>query len=38
VYASQKVSKSLKLQVSLLKGFADGSPDYGGGVMITGLF
>ena len=38
VYASQKVSKSLKLQASLLKGFADGSPDYGGGVMITGLF
>ncbi len=38
VYASQKVSNSLKVQAHLLKGFSEGSPDYGGGVLITGLF
>jgi hypothetical protein len=38
VYASQKLTKSLKLQANLLKGFSSGSPDYGGGVMITGYF
>ncbi len=38
VYASQKLSKSLKLQASVLKGFANGSPDYGGSLMVTGYF
>lgn len=36
VYASTMVSKTLKVQVSLLKGFTSSSPDYGGGLMITG--
>ena len=38
VYASRKLSKNLKLMVNLLKGVSNGSPDYGGGVMITGAF
>ncbi len=38
VYASQNLSRSTSVQASLLKGFADGSPDYGGRVMITGMF
>ncbi len=38
LYATTKVSARVKVQVSLLKGFADGSPDYGGGAMITGYF
>lgn len=38
VYASQKLSKGLKLQANLLKGVSNGSPDYGGGAMITGVF
>lgn len=38
IYISQKISTSLKVQASLLKGFANGSPDYGGGVMLTGTF
>ncbi len=38
VYASRKLSRSWKLQANLLKGFADGSPDYGGGLMITAYF
>ena len=37
-YVSQKLSKRLKLQAHLLKGFSNGSPDYGGGLMITGVF
>lgn len=36
VYASQKISGSLKIQENLLKGLADGSPDFGGGILITG--
>lgn len=38
VYISQKLSPSLKVQANLLKGFSNSSPDYGGGVMITGNF
>lgn len=38
VYASQELSRSTSVQASLLKGFADGSPDYGGRIMITGSF
>ncbi len=37
-FASRKLSKNWKLQANLLKGFADGSPDYGGGLMITAYF
>ena len=38
VYISQKVASSLKVQASILKGFSDGSPNYGFGAMITGYF
>ncbi len=38
VYISQKISTNFKVQANLLKGFANGSPDYGGGVMLTGTF
>jgi hypothetical protein len=37
-FASKKLSKQLKAQVSLLKGFSDGSADVGVGAMITGMF
>lgn len=37
-YVMQKLSSGLKLQASLLKGFSNSSPDYGGGLMITGVF
>jgi hypothetical protein len=36
VFASQKLSKTLKAQVSLMKGFSDSSPDFGGSLMVTG--
>ncbi len=38
VYVSQKVASNLKVQANALKGFANGSPDFGCGVMITGYF
>lgn len=38
IYISQKISTDIKVQANLLKGFADGSPDYGGGLMVTGTF
>ena len=38
VFVSQKISTNLKVQANLLKGFANGSPDFGGGVMVTGTF
>lgn len=38
VYASKKLSKTLKVQANLMKGFSDSSPDFGGGMMITGTF
>jgi isopentenyl phosphate kinase len=37
-YISQKISSSIKVQADILKGFSDGSPDYGFGAMITGYF
>ena len=38
VYISQKIAPNTKVQANVLKGFANGSPDFGGGVMITGYF
>lgn len=38
LYVSQKVSPNLKVQANVLKGFSNGSPDFGGGIMITGYF
>jgi hypothetical protein len=38
IFVSQKVSPSLKMQANLLKGLSNGSPDYGGGFMVTGMF
>ncbi len=37
-YVMQKLASGLKLQASLLKGFTNSSPDYGGGLMLTGVF
>jgi len=38
VYLSEKIKPDLKVQVNVMKGFSSASPDYGGGVMITGYF
>lgn len=38
LYVSQKIGPNLKVQANVLKGFSDGSPDFGGGIMITGYF
>ena len=38
VYISQKIATNIKVQANVLKGFSNGSPDFGGGVMITGYF
>jgi hypothetical protein len=38
VYASQNVSTDTMLQFALLKGLADGSPDYGGRLQLSGRF
>lgn len=38
VFVSKKLSKTLKVQANLMKGFSDGSPDFGGGMMVTGSF
>ena len=38
VYISQKISTSLKVQANAMKGFSTSSPDFGGGIMITGDF
>lgn len=38
LYASKKLSSSLRVQVNFLKGYSDGSPDYGYGARITGIF
>lgn len=38
VFVSSKINPDLKIQASLLKGFSDGSPDYGGSLMVTGMF
>lgn len=38
VYISKKISPNIKGQVNFLKGFSNGSPDFGGGIMVTGYF
>lgn len=38
VYISRKLTPDMKVQVHALKGFSNGSPDYGFGGMITGYF
>ncbi len=38
VYLSQKLTPDIKVQAHALKGFSNGSPDFGGGVIITGYF
>lgn len=38
VYVSQNLSSDTMLQFSLLKGLADGSPDYGGKLLLSGRF
>lgn len=35
-FVSNKLSNTLKVQAHLTKGFSDSSPDFGGGMMITG--
>lgn len=37
-FASRKLSETLKVQVNVLKGLSDGSPDTGVGAMVTGIF
>jgi hypothetical protein len=37
-FAAKKLSKTLKVQVNVLKGFADGSPDTGVGALVTSIF
>lgn len=38
VFVSKKISDTTKIQANLLKGFSDSSPDFGGGMMVTGAF
>lgn len=38
VFVANRVSRTLKVQANLMKGFSDSSPDFGGGVMVTGYF
>jgi len=38
VFVTQKISKTKKVSASLIKGFSDGSPDYGFGLNMTGTF
>lgn len=38
LYAARKLAGGTKVQVYVLKGFTDSSPDYGGGLMVTGAF
>lgn len=38
VFVANRISQTLKIQANLMKGFSDGSPDYGGGAMVTGYF
>ncbi len=37
-FVSQKIAPDLKVQAHVLKGFANGSPDFGFGAMVTGIF
>jgi hypothetical protein len=38
VFVAHKISKTEKVQASVMKGFSDGSPDFGFGVSVTGTF
>jgi hypothetical protein len=38
LFASTKMSSTSKIQFSLMKGFSDGSPQYGLGLMVSGSF
>jgi hypothetical protein len=38
VYLSQKITPDLKLMLNVLRGFSNGSPDFGFGGMLTGYF
>lgn len=38
VFVSNKISKNKKIQASVMKGFSDGSPDFGFGASVTGTF
>lgn len=38
VFIANKISSTSKIQAYLLKGFSDSSPEYGGGLMLTGSF
>ena len=38
VFVANKVSKTFKVQANLMRGYSDSSPEYGGGVMLTGWF
>lgn len=38
VFISHKIATNIKVQANALKGFSNGSPDFGGGAMITGYF
>lgn len=38
VFIANKISSTSKVQAYLLKGFSDSSPEYGGGLMLTGSF
>lgn len=37
-FVANRISKALKIQANVMKGFSDSSPDYGGGAMVTGYF
>lgn len=38
VFISQKIAANIKVQANAMKGFSNASPDFGGGVMVTGYF
>ena len=38
IYISEKLDDGFKITVNLLKGFADGSPDFGGSVMLSKIY
>jgi len=38
IFVAQKISQTLKVQASVLKGLSDSSPDFGGSLMVTGTF
>lgn len=38
VFVSNNISKNKKIQTSVMKGFSDGSPDFGFGLSLTGTF